>query len=84
MNTGKTTIKIKDVPFLVWAIYDHPKDHPNHFVVRCQTIIAGATFFGSPRLYSSLEMARKFGVPPGMTRVSRADEDDPVIVETWI
>lgn len=73
-----------DFDFIVWVIYDHPKDYPESFVVRGQTIVNGETIYGSPRCFRTLEDARQIGVPPGLVCLARYEEDDPVIIETWL
>jgi hypothetical protein len=71
---------------VLWTIYDHPSDYPNHFVVRRHGIDAD---FNVPlvdakcKLADSLEEAREL-LPPGLHCLGREPEDDPVIVETWI
>lgn len=67
-----------------WAIYDHPKDYPNNFVVRRWTLAGGNPVPDREcSLASSLEEAREF-IPAGLVRVSPFPGEDPIIVETWI
>ncbi len=64
--------------FVCWTIYDHPADHPSHWVLRrwedekpdddCQ-------------LFNTLEAARA-ALPPGLVCLS--GDSNPVIHETWI
>lgn len=64
--------------FVAWAIYDHPSDYPNHFVVRrweWMTPDEGC------QLYDTLEDARA-AIPPGLVCI--VGNSDPVIIETWI
>jgi hypothetical protein len=69
--------------FAGYTIYDHPKDHPEGFVVRRWTVsIAGAWCDAECSVAESLEAARRL-VPEGMMPVPRFPKDDPVIVETW-
>lgn len=68
----------------LWVIYDHPRDHPAHFVVRRWVMVNGhlvATHEHTLRL--TLEDARA-DVPAGLYRTARAMNDDPKIVETWL
>jgi hypothetical protein len=66
----------------IWTIYDHPRDFPNHFVVR--------RWFGEcpepdPALCDSLEAARiLIGRSGGSLRLNRAPTDDPSIIESWL
>jgi len=64
--------------FVAWAIYDHPKDYPNHFVLRRWE---WTTPDEDCQLFDTLEEARA-AVPPGLVRF--VGDSNPVIVETWI
>lgn len=70
-----------------YAIYDHPKDYPEDFVVRRWRIVEGSlnpvpdeTPFARA---TSLREARA-AIPPGLVHLHRHPEDDPVLVETWV
>ena len=70
----------------MYVIYDHPRDFPNHFVVRPHLVGLGEEpSFPSPNgfLFDDISSARKF-IPGHMVRVNRDPKDDPVIVETYI
>lgn len=80
---------------LLYVIYDHPKDFPNHWVVRRWTsylpvsLGPGVTLLGKkakpePLCFPacSLEEARKV-VPKGAVQVPKEDHDDPCIAEIW-
>jgi hypothetical protein len=67
-----------------WAIYDHPKDYPNNFVVRKWTAENGVVMPDPDcNLADSLIEARHF-IPAGLVRIGSLPGEDPVIVETWI
>ena len=69
-----------------YAIYDHPSDYPNNFVVRRWEVVRGvpvAMPCGNPVLTETLEAARAV-VPPGFVNIGRFENDDPVILEVWI
>jgi len=69
----------------LWVIYDHPRDFPDAFVVRCQTVDGtGVTIAPCARLFPSLARARAWLAQQGLTCLAREPEDDPVIVETWL
>jgi hypothetical protein len=69
---------------LLWVIYDHPLDYPNHWVVRAHVVFPGITGVSHHAyLYSSLEEARR-ALPPGLVKCNRHPTDDPQIFETWI
>lgn len=70
----------------MYAIYDHPADYPEHFVVR-ELRLAGTTqVFGGFALFKDLLSARLWMLvnEPDMVCLARSPEDDPVIVETWL
>jgi hypothetical protein len=69
-----------------WTIYDHPRDHPNHFVVRCWKVQRGEK---EPLCYkrcvlaTTLEEARAT-IPEGLHCMGRRPKDDTKIVEVWL
>lgn len=70
----------------MYVIYDHPRDFPEHFVVRPHLVLdKGRPAVPSKNgfLFDDLEAARAF-VPRQMVKVLRHPKDDPVIVETYI
>jgi hypothetical protein len=69
----------------LWVIYEKPRDFPDAWVVRPQTVHRGGAIVPSPTavLCPSLEVARQY-VPPGKVCLARDPNDDPVIVESWI
>jgi hypothetical protein len=72
-------------PLSILTIYDHPKDHPNHFVVRRWNIYPGRSEpVGEVHLFDTLEAARTMVVAQHRTLLHRHPDDDPVIVENWI
>lgn len=66
-----------------WVIYDHPKDHPDYFVVRRWTILRQPI----PDQYcftaKQLEEARAV-IPAGFIKTLPTPNDDPVILEVWV
>src|SRR5262245_23548999 len=75
---------VTDEILSIWTIYRHPRDFPEHFVVRAHVISKLGTF---PRpvgcLCESLDEARRT-LPPGLTCLHRHEYDDPVIAESWL
>lgn len=69
--------------FVVWVIYDHPRDFPQYFVVRPQIVWGGLIRFGVATTYETLEQARS-ALPPGLYPLGRHESDDPAIAEVWI
>jgi len=67
------------------TIYDHPSDHPEHYVVRFFHVTAdGLVADPHAYLFHTLEEARQIPAARGMFRFERAEADDPVIVESWM
>ena len=65
----------------MWVVYDHPRDMPHSFVAR--RWINGEA---SPDMMigPDLELIRTMLEQRGLTPLCRNEEDDPVILETWI
>lgn len=74
-----------DGDLAVWAIYDHPRDFPDHFVARRWVIREGAAHpiaTNDQRAALTLDAVRGL-LPPGLIRLDRGPVDDVTIVETW-
>lgn len=70
---------------LLFTVYAKPSDFPDSFVVRRFAVRAGLVE-RDPEIFGrspTLEGARAL-IPPGLYRLGRQDNDDPVIVESWI
>ena len=68
----------------LWTIYDHPKDYPDHFVAQKWVIENGQKKWTDRiLLHTSLEGLRA-QLPIGLYCLPRQEEDDPIIVETWV
>lgn len=67
-----------------YAIYEHPEDYPEHYVVRAWHAVDG-----EPQpdrhcyLAKTLDEARTF-VPPGFVLTQPAECDVPTLKEVWI
>jgi len=70
----------------IYTAYDHPKDFPNHIVVRCWIILAGKTVpVLEPRiLASTIEEVREYMLRRGLVILPRETMDEPVIIESYI
>lgn len=70
----------------LYVVYDHPRDHPEMFVVRRQVTMrdGGVVPDGDALGFTTLEAARKHCLELGLTCLARHPDDDPVIVETWL
>jgi hypothetical protein len=70
-----------------FTIYEHPKDHPEHYVVRrFEVTESGPVPSRDFTLHDTLEQARESVAKrsPHLMCFERAPDDDPVIVETWL
>ena len=67
----------------IWAVYDHPNDYPDGFVARRFETDAGGSATSDMFTASSLHELRSL-LPPGLVCLSRAERDDPHIVEVWM
>lgn len=69
----------------VYTIYDHPKDYPDHFVVRRKKIANGfpETDGSFLKFAETLDLAR-LHIPAGLYRMERDVSDYPSIVESYI
>jgi len=65
---------------ITWTIYKHPSDYPDEFVAR-KFILDKPT--SEIKTSDTIETLRLL-LPMGLTRIERSDDDDPVIVETWM
>jgi len=68
----------------MFVLYDHPKDLPDFFVARRWEVKDGAYApTDEVKTAPTLEMLRLL-LPPGLTRLPRAEQDDPCIIEVWL
>lgn len=69
----------------MWVVYDHPSDFPGHYVARQHIIgIAGQQPTGRAMCSLTLEPIRAALSNLGLVCLARSEQDDPVIVETWL
>lgn len=76
---------------LQWVVYDHPKDHPDKWVLRRWRVLGGSVPEGVERIQAdgeailgdSLDDVRKH-IPEGSLNLGRFPGDDPVIHEVWM
>lgn len=71
---------------LIWTIYDHPPDFPNHYVAReWRVTFDDEQLTGQALAATRLETVRKDLSELGLVMFApRAEEDHPSVVETWI
>lgn len=70
----------------LYVIYDHPRDFPQHYVMRRWDIhpaLPAPIPNGNPMIAKELETVRQ-GVPPGYICIGRHSCDDPAILEVYI
>lgn len=67
-----------------YVIYNNPSDYPGKYVVRMWRVEIEFSLkseeFG---VFDTLEQARAY-IPYGLLCITRSDQDDAIIVETWI
>jgi hypothetical protein len=65
----------------IWVIYDHPKDVPDFYVARRweNDRPTGEAYFDR-----DIEALRSLFRKLGFVCLKRAENDDPVIMETWL
>lgn len=70
---------------ILYTVYDHPDDYPDHVVVRAWHLADGAAWAGSPMLADDIAAAREL-IPARVARVCvpRDPADPAAVVETWI
>jgi hypothetical protein len=68
----------------MWVVYDHPRDMPDCFVARKWLIYGGRTEpTNALRAAGTLDEVRAM-LPAGLVCLTRNEEDEPQIVETWL
>jgi hypothetical protein len=68
----------------IWAIYKHPSDYPDKWVLRGHDIGPGTVDPRPDCVVANTYKGVVAHVPPGLTRLCRLHDDDPAIYETWI
>ena len=77
-----------DSSLLIHTIYDHPTDHPGHWVVRTCIVRAGDIRHETKaRLFDDLDVAQAWIAQeyPGATMIqSQGTDPEPQIHEVWM
>jgi hypothetical protein len=68
-------------PLPIWTIYEQPEDFPNCFVAR---LWLGEEATAEIMVCPDLEPIREALRQKGLVVIPRDDDDDPVIVESWL
>jgi hypothetical protein len=67
-----------------YAIYDHPPDYPDSFVVREWYVSGEGVEAGPARTATTLEEARAL-LPDGVTKIADHNIEDPAnLIEVWM
>lgn len=67
----------------IWTVYAHPRDYPDKFVARKCLVATTVQLTHDMFVADTLAEIRSL-LPPGLMRLDRFPEDDPVIVEVWL
>jgi len=68
----------------IWTITTGTKDYGPKFVARPHHIVSGGIILGAECLVAdNLDQVRAL-LPPGLDCIGRQDDDEPVIVESWL
>lgn len=68
----------------MWVVYDHPSDYPAHYIARLHEVGTTHQVTDQVLVSATLEPLQEQLAGRGLIRITRNEEDDPVIVETWI
>ena len=70
----------------IWTLYDHPRDFPHCYVARRSETGGGPepVITSNVIISPDLEILREGMERCGLVCMMRNDEDDPVIIETWM
>jgi hypothetical protein len=68
----------------MWIVYDHPTDHPDHFVAR-KWLINSEGQHPTREIIDSITLeGLRAQLPPGLVCLPRDPTDPPKIVEVWL
>jgi len=87
MNTWEDACKLQsdgnaDRDLLMWTVCASPSDFPGKVTARPSSLFAGKPV-DFVLVADSLAGIRKM-LPPGLVKIEREPNDDPVIVEVWM
>jgi hypothetical protein len=68
----------------LWTVYDHPIDFPHSYVARRFEVNADGPVATGDLIQGELDAIRKSFHQAGLTCLTRNDDDEPQIVETWL
>jgi hypothetical protein len=68
----------------IWTVYNRPKDHSTGYMARRHEVVGGEERSTMDTLKADLEDIQEIFLAAGLTRLTRDETDDPVIVESWL
>jgi hypothetical protein len=68
----------------IWTVYDHPSDYQDKFVARKSLVTAQGSIMTHEMFVADSLVEIRMLLPPGLARIPRYENDDPVIVECWL
>ena len=68
----------------MWAVYDHPSDHPDHYVARRWLTLPQPVPTHELRKATTLDELQQRFSSEGLAKLARMPSDDPKILETWL
>lgn len=75
----------EDAVMTQWVIYEKPSDYPDGYVLRAAFIMKGnQVMIDNVAWYAADPDELRAIMPTGFVRLARMEQDDPVILETWI
>jgi hypothetical protein len=73
-----------DDALALWTVYDHPSDFPDRFIARLWLVSRTGTVMTEETVSAATLEELRDRLPPGLYRLDRDPNDDPVVVETWL
>jgi hypothetical protein len=68
----------------MWTIYNHPRDFPDSYVARRYEIAIKPIATDDMIVGRELNPLRNVMIEAGLTVITRNEEDDALIIETWL
>lgn len=69
----------------IWTVYASPRDYPGYYVARRSEVGDGPGLKMTSDMFVADTLAElRALLPPGLHRIGRSPEDDPIIVEIWL
>lgn len=71
----------------IYTLYDHPKDYPDHYVIKRDLIVGGGRVFRDARFHfqsTERDTCMEFMLTMGKVALAPDPTDDPVILMTFV